>query len=146
MRTFGRRGSPTTISPSALRSASSTSVTRPAGTSAFLMAVHFWPAFTVISRTTSRTNSSSSGVPAPASGPSTEELSESVSEVKRTELALTTGCWRSFSAVAAEPVNDTTSWQVRCSNRSPTPPQMSCTAPSGRIADSTIRLNTRSVR
>ena len=121
-------------------------MTRAAGTIAFLMAVHFCPAFTVISRTTSRTNSSSSGVPAPASGPRTEELSESVSEVKRTELALTTGCWRSFSAVVADPVNDTASWQVRRSNSSPTPPQTSCTAPCGRIADSTIRLNTRSAR
>ena len=50
------------------------------------MAVHFCPALTVISRTTSRTNRSSSGVPAVASGPRIEELSESVSEVKRTEF------------------------------------------------------------
>jgi len=146
MRTLGRRGSPTTTSAAAARSASSTSATRAAGTIAFLMAVHFCPALTVISRITSRTNSSSSGVPAAASGPRIEEFSESVSAVKRTELAVTIGCWRSLSAVAAEPVKDTTSWQVRCSNRSPTPPQISCTAPAGRIAASTIRRNTRSVR
>ena len=110
------------------------------------MAVHFCPALTVISRTTSRTNSSSSGVPATASGPRIEELSESVSAVKRTACALTAGCWRSLSAVEAEPVKDTASWQVRCSNRSPTPPQISCTAPSGSRPDSMMRRNTRSVR
>src|ERR1700704_6369560 len=86
MRTLSSRGSPTTILPSALRSASMTSVTRLAGTIAFLMAVHFWPAFTVISRTTSRTNRSSSGVPAPASGPSTEELSEQTPHAPADEL------------------------------------------------------------
>ena len=113
---------------------------------AFRIAVHFCPAFTVISRTTSRTNRSSSGDPGPASGPRIEELSESVSEVNRTALARTIRCWRSLSAVAAEPVKDTTSWQVRCSKRSPTAPQISCTDPSGRIAESMIRLNAFSAR
>ena len=77
------------------------------------MAVHFWPAFTVISRATSWTNRSNSGVPGAASGPRIEEFSESVSATKRTEWRTTAGCVRSFAAVDAEPVKDTTSWQPR---------------------------------
>ena len=45
----------------------------------------------VISRTTSRTKRSNSGVPGAASGPSMQELSESVSAVKRTEFAIDVG-------------------------------------------------------
>ena len=117
-----------------------------AGTIALRIAVHFWPAFAVISRTTSRTNASNSGWPGAASGPSTQELIESVSLMKRTEFATIAGCVRSFCAVLAEPVNDTTSWQVRCSNASPRLPQTSCSAPSGRMPDSTMRRTTSSVR
>src|SRR5207244_13361357 len=36
---------------------------------------------------------------------------------------------------------DTTSWQVRCSKRSPTAPQISCTDPAGSIGDSMIGLD-----
>ena len=74
------------------------------------MAVHFWPAFTVISVTSCLTNSSNSGVPEVASGPSTEQLSESASALKRTEFATTAGWVRSLRAVAAEPVKKTRSW------------------------------------
>jgi len=42
------------------------------------MAVHFCPALTVISRTTSLTNRSNSGVPGTASRPKMLEFSESV--------------------------------------------------------------------
>ena len=45
---------------------------------------------------------------------------------------MTVGWVRSLSAVEAEPVKLTTSWPVRWSNRSPTPPTISCTAPVGR--------------
>ena len=84
-----------------------------AGTIALRMAVHFCPALTVISRATSRTKRSNSGVPGAASGPRMQEFSESVSAVKRTECAITAGCVRSLAAVLAEPVNATASWQSR---------------------------------
>ena len=77
------------------------------------MAVHFCPAFTVISVATSLTNRSNSGVPGAASGPSTEALRLSCSATKRTDSRMTVGCVRSFSAVDAEPVKLTTSWPVK---------------------------------
>ena len=88
-----------------------------AGTSALRMAVHFCPAFTVISRTTSRMNRSNSALPGAASAPRMLELSESVSATNGTEWRTTRGCARSFAAVVAEPVKQTMSWQVRWSNR-----------------------------
>src|SRR5512133_3581005 len=69
------RGSPTRTSASRSASASTTAPTRPAGTSARRMAVHFCPVFWVSSRTTSVTNSRSSSVPGAASGPRTEQFS-----------------------------------------------------------------------
>ncbi len=54
------------------------------------------------------------------------------------------GCDLSRRPVSADPVKVTTSWPVRCSNRSPTPPQMSCRAPSGRMPDSSMSRTTRS--
>ena len=76
------------------------------------IAVHFWPALTVISVATSLTNRSNSGVPGAASGPSTEAFRLSRSATKRTDSRAITGCVWSFIAVAAEPVKLTTSWQV----------------------------------
>jgi hypothetical protein len=58
------------------------------------MAVHFWPALAVISRTTSRTNASNSGSPGATSAPSTQQLIESVSAMKRTALLITAGWLR----------------------------------------------------
>ncbi len=146
MRTPSMRGSPTTVRARRACSAVTTSASRSRGTSALRIAVHFCPAFTVISRATSAMNSSNSGVPASASAPRMDELSESVSATKRTEFATTAGCVRSRAAVAAEPVNETTSWQPRWSNRSPTPPQISCSAPAGSSPVSRMRRTTRSVR
>jgi hypothetical protein len=73
------------------------------------MAVHFWPALTVISVTSWSTNSPNSGVSGVASGPRTEQLSESASALNRTEFATTAGVLRSLRAVAAEPVKKTRS-------------------------------------
>ena len=56
------------------------------------MAVHFWPALTVISRATSLTNRSNSGVPGAASGPRIEALRLSRSATKRTLSRAITGC------------------------------------------------------
>ena len=76
------------------------------------MAVHFWPAFAVISRATSRTKRSNSGVPGPASGPRIAAFRLSASMVKRTEFSTIAGWLRSFRPVSAEPVKVTTSWAV----------------------------------
>ncbi len=97
-----------TSAASRARTASSTALPSDAGTIALRMAVHFCPAFTLISRTTSRTKSSNSGAPACTSSPSIEELSESVSAVKRTERSAIAACRRRIAAVAAEPVKETT--------------------------------------
>ena len=118
----------------------------PAGTNARRIAVHFWPALTVISVTSCVTYRSNSGVPGPASGPRIEQLSESASALNRTERPTTTGCARSCRAVAADPVNDTRSCSVRWSNRSPALPQTSCTEPAGSRPESAISSTSRSVR
>ena len=77
-------------------------------------------------------------MPGAAAGPRTEALSESASAVKRTDWPSTTGCDRSFVAVAAEPVKNTESWPVRWSKASPRLPHTTWTAPSGRAPESTI--------
>ena len=79
MRTPSLLGSPTRTPPSRLPSAATTSSTKGRGTNVRRIAVHFCPAFTVISRTTSFTKRSNSSVPGAASGPSIEKLSESAS-------------------------------------------------------------------
>jgi hypothetical protein len=64
------------------------------------MAVHFWPAFTVISRATSltkRSNSSSSGV---TSGARIAQFSESASALNGIECFTMLGCTRSLAAVS----------------------------------------------
>ncbi len=66
-----------------------------------------------------------------ASGPRTEALRLSCSAMNLTLSRITTGWVRSLSAVAAEPVKPTTSWPVRWSNKSPTPPTISCNEPGG---------------
>ena len=105
-------GSPTTILASRARSVSATSSTCWRGTMARRMAVHFWPALTVISRATSltnRSNSSSSGV---TSGARIAQLSESASALNGIEWRTRFGCTRSLAAVSAEPVKVTTSRAV----------------------------------
>jgi hypothetical protein len=84
-----------------------------AGTRARRIAVHFWPALTVISVTSWRTYRSNSGVPGSASGPRTEQFSESASALNRTDRPTMAGWARSCLAVAADPVNDTRSCSPR---------------------------------
>ena len=127
-------------------SASTTVSARAAGTIARRIAVHFWPALTVISATTALTNSSSSGSSAVTSGPRMAQLSESASTPSVTPPCSTCGWFRSSPAVWAEPVKATESWTVS-SSRSPLGlPASSCSEPSGRIPDSTMRRTTSSVR
>ena len=68
------------------------------GTITRRMAVHFWPALTVISVTTPLTKRSSSGSSGVTSGPRIEQLSESASTPSRTPPCRTEGCWRSVRA------------------------------------------------
>ncbi len=146
IRTSGEEGLPTTTLSSRALAAATTSSMRFAGTSARRIAVHFCPALTVISVTSCLTNRSNSSVPGAASGPRIEQFSESASTLNRTEFAATTGWVRNRWPVEAEPVNDTRSWSVRCSKRSPTPPQISCSEPTGNSPESTISSTSRCVR
>ena len=116
------------------------------GTMARRMAVHFWPALMVISRTTSltkRSNSSSSGV---TSGARIAAFSESASALNGMLWRTTFGCTRSLAAVSAEPVKVTTSRPSRRSSRSPVEPITSCNAPAGRMPDSFTMRTIASVR
>ena len=110
------------------------------------IAVHFCPAFTVISRTTSFTNKSNSSSSGVTSGAKIAQLSESASALNGmlffTRLALT----RSLAAVSAEPVKVTTSVTSKRSNKSPVPPMTNCKAPLGKMPDSSIIRTSASVR
>ena len=110
------------------------------------MAVHFWPAFTVISVTTPLTNRSNSGSSTVTSGPSTEQFSESASTPSCTPPCITLVWVRSIPAVCAEPVNATESCTVSSSSRPAGLPHSSWSAPSGRMPDSTMRRTASSVR
>ncbi|OQB99669.1 MAG: hypothetical protein BWX79_03073 [Alphaproteobacteria bacterium ADurb.Bin100] len=139
-------GSPTTTLArrAAMRSATASRCWR--GTMARRMAVHFWPALMVISRTTSltnRSNSSSSGV---TSGARMAAFSESASALNGMLWRTTFGCTRSLAAVSAEPVKVTTSRPSRRSSRSPVEPITSCSAPAGRMPDSLTMRTMASVR
>ena len=76
------------------------------------IAVHFWPAFTVISCTTSLTNSSKSACPLRV-GPEDRGVERIAFGVKRIDLRDDAGCDCSSSAVLDEPVNEIASWQSR---------------------------------
>ena len=89
MRVSSWRGSPTLVPLSLAASASATAPACSAGTKMRRIAVHFCPAFTVISRTTSRTNASNAAPPPAASGASTAALIESASMFTGTLLATT---------------------------------------------------------
>src|SRR6266508_4397836 len=91
MRTDGFEGLPTTTLARRSDAASPTASSSVSGTIARRMAVHFWPALTVISVISCLTNKSNSGVRGCASGPRTEQLRESASAFNRTERANTVG-------------------------------------------------------
>ena len=95
------------------------------------IAVHFCPAFTVISRTTSRTKASNAAPPPAASGASSAALMLSASMFTGTLRATTLRCPRTRAAVSAEPVKAITSSDVRWSSRSFAPPTRRLSAPSG---------------
>ena len=122
MRTPSAVGAPMVVAARRLDTALITSSSRPAGTIERRIAVHFCPAFVVISRVTSLMNRSNSSVPGTASGPRIEQFSESASMLKRTEFFRTAAPLLSFCPVAAEPVKATTSCSSRWSSISPALP------------------------
>ena len=134
MRTPSTAGSPTVVFFSRARSRSATASRCWRGTMARRIAVHFWPALTVISRATSLTKSSNSSSSGVTSGARIAQLSESASALNGTDWRIRFGCTRSLAAVSAEPVKVTTSWPSRRSSRSPVPPITSCSAPVGQQA------------
>ena len=77
------------------------------------IAVHFCPAFTVISRTTSRMKASNAAPPPAASGASSAALMLSASMFTGTLRATTLRWPRTRAAVSAEPVKAITSSDVR---------------------------------
>ena len=146
MRTSSRAGSPTTVFESRVRSRDATASSCARGTMARRIAVHFCPAFAVISRATSltkRSNSSSSG---DTSGARMAQFSESASALNGTDWRTRFGCTRSFAAVSAEPVKVTMSLPSRRSSRSPVLPITSCRLPSGSSPDCCMSRTAASVR
>ena len=139
-------GSPGRIAASRAASASLSASACAWGTTTRRMAVHFWPALTVISATASATKRSNSGLPGAASGPRIEALRLSCSAMKRVPSRSISPLDLSLMAVSAEPVKLTTSWAPSRSSRSPVEPTRSCTAPSGTIPLPTIRRNAASAR
>jgi hypothetical protein len=109
------------------------------------IAVHFWPDFTVISRTASRTSRLKASLPGPASGSSRAELRLSASMLTRAERWATAGCERITAPVSAEPVKDTTSkgwsWSISPFEL----PQITDRAPAGSTPASTTSRTMRCV-
>ncbi len=101
------------------------------------IAVHFWPDFTVISRTTSRTSRLKASLPGAASGSSRAELRLSASMFTRTERCATAGCERITAPVSAEPVKETTSKPCSWSISPAELPQITDSAPAGSTPAST---------
>ena len=89
------------------------------------MAVHFWPAFTVISVTTPLTKRSSSGSESATSGPRIETFNESASTCRVTPRCSTDGWLRRTPAVCADPVKATESCTSRVSSSVPALPHNS---------------------
>src|SRR5215831_9749928 len=131
MRVFACRGSPTLVPLSFSASASATASAFPAGTKMRRIAVHFCPAFTVISRTTSRRKASKATLPGAESGASSAALMLSASMFTGTLLATTLGWPRTRAAVSAEPVKAMRSSLVSAARSSPAPPHRRLSAPSG---------------
>ena len=89
MRVSSKRGSPTRIAPSSSARSCFTDEYHSCGTSTRRMAVHFWPAFCVMSRTTSLRNSSYMSLRGSTSGPSTAAFRLSASMLIRTDCRMT---------------------------------------------------------
>ena len=144
MPTPSSAGFPTFTAPRRSFSSVSTSARRAVGTSTRRIAVHFCPAFCVMSVTTSRRNRFHVSLPGSTSGASTAALSESASTLTRTLWRRSRSLLRSRRPVSADPVNASTSCAPRWSSRSPVEPQRSDSAPSGSTFASTSRRTHRS--
>ena len=100
----------------------------------------------VISLATSLINKSNSGISGFTSSPKTHEFKLSASIVKWTACSTNFGCDFNFLPVSALPVNVTMSWVCTKSKIPLALPQINCNAPSGKIFDAIISLNTASVK
>ena len=129
MRVSAARGSPTLVALSLAASASATASACAAATKMRRIAVHFCPAFTVISRTTSRTKASKAAPPARRAGRQQRRVDAVGLDVHRHALGHDIGMAAHARAVSAEPVNATTSSEPSASRRSPAPPQIRLSAP-----------------
>ena len=139
-------GSPIVVFNNLLHIALFTSSNNSSGTIILLIAVHFWPAFTVISFWTSLTNRSNSIVPGTASFARTEQFNESASILNDTASSTIFGCDFNFLPVEALPVKVTTSSDDILSSIPLALPQINCKQPSGNIFESIISLNITWVR
>ena len=139
------RGSPMVVAARRVESAFATTSAIASGTISRRVAVHFCPAFAVISRCASVTKRSNSGDPSPASAPRIDAFRLSCSAVNRVPARSRRGFERNVNAVSADPVNATTSCPPSRSSMSPREPATSCTAPSGRMPDSTTSRKHASV-
>ncbi len=110
------------------------------------MPVQRWPAFNVISFLISFIKISHSGLSGVTSSPRTIQFKESASILNGTFSFKICGFDFNNNPVDAEPVNVTTSCDVTWSSISPALPQISCSAPSGKIFEAMITFTTASVR
>ena len=145
MRTLSLRGLPTVMPASLAPMASAAASYTSAGTRMRRIAVHFWPDFTVISRTTSRTSRLKASLPGASPGSNRALLRLSASMLARTERWATAAWARITPAVSAEPVNDTTSngwsWSISPAEL----PAMTDSAPTGNTPASTTSWTMRCV-
>ena len=131
MRVASLRGLPTVVLASRAPMAAAVAAYSARGTNTRRIAVHFWPLFTVISRTTSLTSRLKASPPSLAAGSSRALLRLSASMLQRTEAAATAGWLRMRRAVSAEPVKLTTSNGCNWSISPADEPQMTDRAPAG---------------
>ena len=122
---------------------SATSSARSLGTMIRRVAVHFCPAFCVISVCTERMKASY--VSSSASGPSTVAFRLSASTFTGTPAFNTDPWLRIVNPVSALPVKAIASPHCTCSSRSPALPHTRLSTPSGRIPASTTMRTTASV-
>ena len=147
MRTSGFAGLPTVIFASRAVIASMTASAIASGTIARRIAVHFWPALTVISVTTPLTNRSNSGSSAVTSGPRIEQFSESASTPSGDAAVqhVGVGAQQAGGVRRAGERHRVLHGRARRAGRRRCR-DSSCSEPSGRRPDSMIRRTTSSVR
>ncbi len=137
MRTSSSAGLPTRTAFKPSVRSSRTVAACASGTSTRRIAVHFCPAFCVMSRSTSFRKVSYMSPPGPASGPSTAAFRLSASTFTRTDSRMMFGSARIRMPVSPDPVKASTSWAPSSAGRSRGAPTRSESVPSGKTLPST---------